>query len=633
MKKKILWFIFMFSLLFSLASCDKKDNVNNEDKTKEVLEDKTKDDDKKDDTPEVVTQPIVLEAPTIRLNDKTVTWEAVENATGYIVVVNGTEVSTQTTTSYVLNETAVGEYVIMVKAISSDEKYSTSNNSSSVKITIAEAPVVLKAATLWVVGDSTVCNYPTLDNSLYPRYGYGTQLGNYLSDKITVKNLALSGRSSLSFLKDKEYETLKNGITEGDFLVIGFGHNDEKSEDTDRFASANLATTEKGSFKYNLYEYYIKLAEDKKATPILCTPIVRLDKNNNYTGSVIHVTENGDYAKAIVELGEEKSVDVVNLRDITKNLYTTLGFNEAVYFHSITKALSDQYEPNLDSYDKTHINIYGAKRVAYEFAKAISNTNSKLKPYVLSEITMPTKENDLVKYDKYVYLDYSSPNLSTYQPSDNFKTTTAGWYGTAFGNMSGDSTSPFTAKENADSTFTVASTSSKGKFESGGDGIAYLFTRLDANKNFVITADATVVTKIGDKQGGFGLMLRDDCFINVTSKNTTLNSNFAAAGFITSSSTAANVNFERRATSLIKGTDVVANLDANATVSFKIERIGQKVICTTIYAGKTYVTEFLDNPYTEVDTNYIYVGMFANRSANVTFSNVVLTITGDSQGA
>nr|MCR4822583.1 hypothetical protein [Treponema sp.] len=99
----------------------------------------------------------------------------------------------------------------------------------------------LSACTVWVVGDSTVCDYTKEDGTLtdatyfYPRYGYGTQLSNYLSSKITVKNLALSGRSSKSFLSEDNYTTLKDGIKSGDFLIVGFGHNDEKSDDAERF--------------------------------------------------------------------------------------------------------------------------------------------------------------------------------------------------------------------------------------------------------------------------------------------------------------------------------------------------------------------------------------------------------------
>jgi lysophospholipase L1-like esterase len=89
-------------------------------------------------------------------------------------------------------------------------------------------------STLWVVGDSTLSSFD--DKYYYPRYGYGTKLGCYLNSKVQVNNLALSGRSSLSFTKEENYKELLAGMKAGDFLIIGFGHNDEKTE-TGRYTS------------------------------------------------------------------------------------------------------------------------------------------------------------------------------------------------------------------------------------------------------------------------------------------------------------------------------------------------------------------------------------------------------------
>ena len=92
--------------------------------------------------------------------------------------------------------------------------------------------------TLYIVGDSTLSKFN--DHSYYyPRYGYGTQLYNYLdTSKIDIVNLALSGRSSKSYLLEDNYKLLKESIKEGDYLLIGFGHNNEKSDDVARFTSA-----------------------------------------------------------------------------------------------------------------------------------------------------------------------------------------------------------------------------------------------------------------------------------------------------------------------------------------------------------------------------------------------------------
>ena len=62
---------------------------------------------------------------------------------------------------------------------------------------------------LFVVGDSTLSGFND-ESYYYPRYGYGTQLNNYLD--LEVINLALSGRSSKSFLLEDNYKILKDSI-------------------------------------------------------------------------------------------------------------------------------------------------------------------------------------------------------------------------------------------------------------------------------------------------------------------------------------------------------------------------------------------------------------------------------------
>ena len=67
--------------------------------------------------------------------------------------------------------------------------------------------------TLWVIGDSTVSSFN--DKYYYPRFGYGTKLVCYLDDCIEVRNIALSGRSSKSYLEEPEYKELIAGMKQG----------------------------------------------------------------------------------------------------------------------------------------------------------------------------------------------------------------------------------------------------------------------------------------------------------------------------------------------------------------------------------------------------------------------------------
>lgn len=502
----------------------------------------------------------------------------------------------------------------------------------------------LSAATIWVVGDSTVCDYTKEDGTLtdatyfYPRYGYGTQFYNYFSTKITVKNLALSGRSSKSFLEEANYTTLKNEIKAGDFLVIGFGHNDEKSDDATRFTDASKPTSDSTSFKYSLYENYVKIAENKGATAILCSPIVRASSTDDYTGSYGHVTATGDYGTAVVELGQEKNVQVVNLRDITAAIWKEAGYNEAIYFHAMTSGVSDT-EPKVTSVDTTHVNIYGAKRIAYEFAKAISQSNCALKPYVdTTKLTCPTKANDLVKNSAYKYVGYSAIDWTAYSPADQFKTKTAGWYGTAFGDCGGDpsiASNGYYATETSDGVFKVGQTgtsSPKGKITSSSAGFALAFRQISISRNFTLTAKAKVLTTASTKQAAFGLMLRDDCYVPANDKS--IVSNFVAAGILCDGNGANNLYNMSFSSKLSNGSGTSAGLYAvNDTAEFTIKRLGQVVTVTTVYKGNTYTDTYTDFDFVAKDNDYFYAGMFATRGTSVEFTDITLTDDGESQGA
>ena len=510
-----------------------------------------------------------------------------------------------------------------------------SNPQASTTAPTTEAPVELTDTTLYCVGDSTMSSFS--DAYYLPRYGYGTQLSNYFDEKVSVVNYALSGRSSKSFLLETNYNLLKTNLSEGDYLLIGFGHNDEKSDDIDRFTDASKPLTDTTSFQYSLYENYIKLAEEKGAIPILATPIVRVNSSNDYTGSSAHVTATGDYAQAIRALGEEKGVTVVDLTKITADKYSSLGYNDAIYYHAFTAGKYDTdgttIIPNLNSLDGTHLNKYGAKFVAYSFAKALKDTNNPLGKYVLDNIKAPIKVLELEEAvnPNYKVPSYAAPKLDEYSPVENFVTSTNGWYGTAFGDTGGAPVGKgFIAKETSNGVFEVGNPNSAGKIAGSSEGIAFLFKQVGKNDNFTITADVEVTTGAGAKQTGFGLMLRDDCYLPVNDKS--IISNYVTAGMYCSDS-AASVVYCRENGALGQVGGSAALYATGSTAKLSIVRIGQVVTCTVEYAGQTYTNTYTDFDFLAIDNDYMYVGMYATRGTVATFTNVVYTYTGESQGA
>lgn len=499
-----------------------------------------------------------------------------------------------------------------------------------------EIPEDLPKTNVYLVGDSTVCSFS--DAYYYPRYGYGTQLGSFMTDRVTIHNLALSGRSSKSFLTEANYQTLKNDLKAGDYLIISFGHNDEKSDDAERFTDASKDYTDPTSFGYHLYEYYIKLAQDAGATPILCTPIVRAVTDDDYTGSEAHVTATGDYRQAIVDLGAAVNVPVVDLTSITKTQYAQIGFSEAILYHAMTGGKYDTdgvtIIANTNTVDETHLNIYGAKYVAYRLACELQKLDC-IRGYVQMDLAEPTIA-DLTPNPNYVVTNYTAPDLDNYSPAGHFQTSSDGWYGTAFGNTGGNPQSAgngFVAKETEEGVFQVGNTAGKGKFESGSDGFAFLFRQVAADRNFSLTVTAKVIQSANTKQAGFGLMLRDDVIID-QSTNSTINTNYVAAGVLANSDSQMYILFDRENGKLNKGENLVSPLySVDETVTMTIERIGQSVTITVVYNGATYTNTYYDFDFLAQDSQYMYVGMFANRGTVIEYTNVVYTDLGESMGA
>ncbi len=586
-----------------------------------------------------------LAKPVLTFSGDNLTWTEIPNAESYTVKDHTGNVTTQTGCTFDISEnkpTAAGTYYYSVTATTTSENYENSVT-SVIPYTVDDpalstASTPLTGSTVYFVGDSTVCSF----NDAYhlPRYGYGTQLAQYLDlgEGASVQNLALSGRSSYSFLSESNYSTLQSQLKEGDYLIIGFGHNDEKNEE-DRYSNPNLSHTDTtkfndrdASFKKILYDNYIKLAQDKGATPILCTPIVRLSDKNDYSGSNAHKTSDsatvkglacpgGDYAKAIKDLGEAVNVPVIDLTEITKADYTAMGYAAAGDYHAWTGTKNGERV----GVDGTHTNMFGAKTNAYYVARELKKLGTGLGAHVLADIERPTYAVD---YSGAINPDYSEPVYTSFTPANKSSVwstvTKEGWYGTAFGDLGGNSVSPFTVRQNADETFTVGTSQTKGKIGST-EGIAAAFYQIDCDLNFKVTVEVTLDTFAAASQTGFGLMLRDDIYID--KPDSAIKSNYVTAGaYCTSSAT--NVLYSRVDETLTP-TSNRASLKEGSKHTLSIERVNQNVKVTFDNTTHTYY----DFDFIAIDNEYMYICLYATRGTVATFKVTELEITGEATAA
>lgn len=98
---------------------------------------------------------------------------------------------------------------------------------------ISHAPLNPALPTLFVVGDSTASNGP--------RNGWGDPFADYFdSARINVRNRALGGRSSRSFISEGHWKDVMAELKAGDVVLIQWGQNDGGTQYDTARARASL---------------------------------------------------------------------------------------------------------------------------------------------------------------------------------------------------------------------------------------------------------------------------------------------------------------------------------------------------------------------------------------------------------
>ena len=486
---------------------------------------------------------------------------------------------------------------------------------------------------IYVVGDSTLSSFNDV-SYYYPRFGYGTKLDMYFN--LEVINLAMSGRSSKSFIKEDNYEFLKNNLSEGDILLIGFGHNDEKYDDPMRFTDARLDYKNEASFGYFLNEYYIKLAKNVGATPILATPIVRIT-SGEYKGSIIHDTNYGNYSEYVINLGKLLNVEVIDLTSKTLEYVKEIGYENVIYYHAITNGYKDKdgnILPDKKTVDLTHLNSLGAKYTSYIIANIVANSNSCLKEFLKDDIKKPTID-ELEMNPQFKLREYKTPELSSYNPPKHLD---AGndFYGTAFGECEisplRDDSSYNAYKDG--NTFVIGNKTLYGKINASKDVVSFVFKRIDVKKNFIMKSKIKVEFLTPAAQQAFGMMLRDDCYINQEENDVTIATPYIASGICTANDIS-HINFYRQNSTEIKFFDsgFVGYPNKDILLECEIERLGQTVNIKTIVNGKEYKNSFFDFDLISVDKDFIYCGFFAVKGVIIRVYDYDFKMLGDAISA
>ena len=218
-----------------------------------------------------------------------------------------------------------------------------------------------KKIRLWLIGDSTMS---VKDVKAYPETGWGMPFAYFWDSAVTVDNRAMNGRSTRTFMEEKRWDPVVNNLQEGDYVFIQFGHNDE-------VPSKKSYVPEK-DFKANLVKY-ITDTRNKKATPVLLTPVAR--RKFDSTGNIMET--HAVYAQIVRDAAKENNVLLIDLSEKSKTLLQQLGPETSKYlFNYLTPGEHPNYPEGKQ--DDTHFNELGARKIAEIVLTEIKNLQPAL---------------------------------------------------------------------------------------------------------------------------------------------------------------------------------------------------------------------------------------------------------------
>jgi lysophospholipase L1-like esterase len=238
---------------------------------------------------------------------------------------------------------------------------------------------------IFLIGDSTMSEKPLVDN---PEHGWGQVFPLFFNENVKIFNHAKNGRSTKSYIDQGLWQIVVDRLQPGDYLFIQFGHNDAKKEDSLRYTPA------RPTYKNNLIQF-IRETREKKAIPILLTPIVRRDfKEGQFVGT------HGEYPAVVKEVATEEHVLLIDMFEKSKRLVSELGDEQSkmLYLAGVKK---NEFRLWNGKRDNTHFTRSGAIRMASLVAEGMR----ELRLPLAQQLTDQQSQN-LIGTGKVVGLDY-----------------------------------------------------------------------------------------------------------------------------------------------------------------------------------------------------------------------------------
>ncbi len=293
-----------------------------------------------------------------------------------------------------------------VKVKDREKNYNTWDNAINLEFTGA-APAVKEvkierdttATTIFLCGNSTVVDQP-----YEPWASWGQMIPRWFGPEVAISNNAESGLTAGSFLGSYRLDKILTMMKKGDYVICEFGHNDQKEKMAGAGAWYN--------FSYNL-KVFIDKVRAKGGNIIFVTPTQRR-RFDDATHSKILETH-GDYPDAMRAVAKREGVPVIELHDMTRTFFETLGYENSkkALVHYPANTFPGQDKPLADN---THFNPYGAYEIAKMVVTGMKQLNLPIVKYLRSDWKdfNPAQPDD---YNKFVW--YNSVQQDVTKPDGN----------------------------------------------------------------------------------------------------------------------------------------------------------------------------------------------------------------------
>lgn len=255
------------------------------------------------------------------------------------------------------------------------------------------------ATTVFLCGNSTV-----VDQSHEPYASWGQMIPCWFGPEVCISNNAESGLTATSFIFQKRLDKVLSMMKPGDYVICEFGHNDQKEKNAGSGAWYN--------FSYNLKKF-VDEVRAKGGNVIFVTPTQRRRFDDD-THTKIQETH-GDYPDAMRAVAQREGVPVIELHDMTRTFFETLGYEDSkkALVHYPANTYPNQPQALQDN---THFNPYGAYEVAKMVVMGMKQLDLPLVQYLRSTWVdyNPASPDDFTKF-----VWYPSNDLDVTKPDGN----------------------------------------------------------------------------------------------------------------------------------------------------------------------------------------------------------------------